>query len=240
MKMKKVTYITTCAHNVGDDFVREGIQYLLECVFGPLQSNYIHKHIPLTTRKELEWFYTLQFSKLIDKIPGVSGSGLARRIDNCLPVFKWSDKIYNCDFLVQSGAPIYWLSKNSSCAKNEWFDPLIRRRWLKMKRRPLFFNIGGGSCQSYFSDGTEFINNERTLNYIREFFDICSLTILRDKLSSKILQIAGRNAPVLPCPSIFARQRYCINPEKPEYIVLNYMPGGGHYDFENRIDTKKR
>ena len=73
----RVTIITTLKHNAGDDFVREGILYLLEQVLGDLQAQLIHKHIPVTARPGLEWYYAKGWSRLLDRVPkplGLRGS----------------------------------------------------------------------------------------------------------------------------------------------------------------------
>src|SRR5690606_34855694 len=41
----KVAFITTINHNVGDDFVRAGIMYLLSRVIAPFEPAFIHKHL---------------------------------------------------------------------------------------------------------------------------------------------------------------------------------------------------
>ncbi len=237
--MLKVSFITTVAHNIGDDFVREGIIYLLEEALGPIQQQLIHKQIPLTARPEWDWFYRSGLLGRFDKIPGISGSGLARRIDTLLPINPRSDKVINCDLLVQSGAPIVWSNADGSCANNDWFDPLIRRRWRNSQDRIPFLNIAGGACQAYCSDGSEFAGAHKILDYLRELYGICALTTVRDELTLKIMRLVGAQPLLLPCPSIFARFRHHVEPQPPSYVVLNYMPGAGHYLLSKDIDVKK-
>jgi hypothetical protein len=228
----RITTITTLNHNVGDDFVREGILYLLRKVIPNAEISNVHKHIPLTTRPEWEWLYTHGVCRWIDRIPRISALGVTRRLDSLLPLNCKTDKILNCELLVQSGAPVYWLHGGASCAGNEWFDPLIRRRWCSVREHVPFISLAGGACQAYNSDGSEFEASIPTLAYIREFFDACRITTLRDPLAAKILSSADRKASVLPCTSIFARIGLGIEPEPPKYIALNYMPMGGHYVYK--------
>jgi hypothetical protein len=150
-----------------------------------------------------------------------------------LPLNERTDKILTCELLVQCGAPVYWLHGSNSCARSEWYEPLIRRRWKLIRERVPFLNLAGGSCQTYQSDGKEFKGSNQALTFIREFFDDCRLTTLRDSLAGEILRMAGREAPILPCPSIFARFRHGIKPQAPKFIALNYMSIGGHYKFSN-------
>jgi hypothetical protein len=229
----RITAITTIGHNVGDDFVREGIFHLLKQAFGSVQATSVHKHLPITARPEWEWVHTSACCRLLARLPGIWRLNLRNRLDRSLPLNERTDKILNCDLLVQCGAPVYWLHGTNSCGNSEWYEPLIRRRWVRVRDRVPLINLAGGSCQTYGSDGAEFEGASETLAFIREFYDSCRLTTLRDVLAGKILKMAGRDAPVLPCTSIFARFALRIEPQAPQYVVLNYMRMGGHYRFSN-------
>jgi hypothetical protein len=147
------------------------------------------------------------------------------------------DRIKVADALIQSGAPIYWCHPNGPhCADNEWFDPLIRKRFLPDRRGRKFLNLAGGSCQTYHSDGSEIDRCPKCVAYIRELFDVCTLTLLRDELARSMLNKAGRDADVLPCTSIFARDRFGLLPQPGEFIVINGMENGGHFTFGQSID----
>ena len=227
----EIAVITTVLHNIGDDFVREGI---LELVQSALEKSgrkiethveLIHKHSPVTNVYGLEGVRSLRLSRIIDPV--------AR-------TFRLPNRIGAADLLIQSGAPIYWCHPNGShCADNEWFDPLVRKRFLRDRRDRKFLNLAGGSCQRYYSDGSELNQCPKCSAYIAEFFDACNLTVLRDELAQKMLNMTGRDAAVLPCTSIFARDQLGIEPEAGEYIVLNFMENGGHFTFGQTIDTEK-
>jgi hypothetical protein len=228
-----ITFITTTNYNVGDDFVRLGIHYLLGKEFGPSKALLIHKHIPLTVRPELEWFYTKGVSNFLDSLPRGRSYFWSRIIDS-LPLNKKTDKIYNCDFLVQSGAPVYWKNAHT----NEWFAPLIKRRYLKVKDKVPFINVGAGSCLPYTSDGSEIIDECACVDYIKELYSLCRVTTARDTLSKNILSRLGLDVPVIPCPSLFARDYYETKQCQPEYIALNFMPHGGHFHLGQKIDSQ--
>jgi hypothetical protein len=216
-------FITTLSHNVGDDFVREGILHLLDTLGVLHHAEFIHKHSPITTVFGLEKMRRLRASRVLEPMARAFGA---------------RDRIAAADVLVQSGAPVYWCHPGGPhCADNEWFDPLIRRRFLPDRRGRPFLNIAGGSCQRYHSDGSEIASCPKCLAYVREFFDACTLTLLRDRLARRMLNLAGRDAEVLPCTSIFARDRLRIAPQAGEFIVINGMEGGGHYDFGQGIDA---
>lgn len=226
-----ISIITTVNHNIGDDFVREGILFLLEQRLGKFNHHLIHKHIPITVRPEWEWFYSSGLSVLLDRLPRGRGLFWSKIIDT-LPIVPKTDKILTCDLLVQSGAPVYWSSANIS----EWFDPLIRKRYLQIADRVPFINIGAGTCQHYDSDGSELISNPPLAAFIRVLHKLCKVTTLRDQLSKKVLNGLGLDAPVIPCPSIFGRDHLEISPQPPEYVAMNFMGVGGHYEFGQQID----
>ncbi|MBC7776944.1 MAG: polysaccharide pyruvyl transferase family protein [Phycisphaerae bacterium] len=219
----KIAIITTVKHNIGDDFVREGILYLLDSIKELSSVELIHKHIPISAVHGLEKIRSYRVSKALDPLARLLGS---------------KNRVNNADVLIQSGAPVYWCHPDGPhCADNEWFDPLIRKRFLPDRRGRKFLNIAGGSCQRYHSDGSEIDSCPACSAYIREFFDACDLTILRDKLAQTMLKKAGREASVLPCTSIFARDRLGLNALNGEYIVLNFMENGGHFTFGQNIDA---
>lgn len=218
-------FITTLEHNVGDDFVREGILHLLDELGVLGRAEFIHKHSPITNVFGFERVRALRLSRYVEPVARLLGA---------------RDRIGAADVLVQSGAPVYWCHPGEShCADNEWFDPLVRRRFLPERRGRAFLNLAGGSCQRYHSDGSEIATCPRCLPYVREFFDACTLTLLRDPLARRMLNHAGRDAEVLPCTSIFARDRLGITPREGEFIVVNGMERGGHYDFGQGIDAAR-
>lgn len=227
--MKNICFITTVNHNVGDDFVREGIIYLFKHKFKDASLNFklIHKHSPITTRYGFEWFRNYRLSKYVDRL---------------LPLSVTRDRVLKADILVQSGAPVYWChpaTNGPHCYGNEWFTPLIKRRYQQKVLKVPFLNLAAGTCQRYDSEGSEFDNCNSCQNYIKELQSLTEVTTVRDKLAKKILSQMGFDAPVIPCPSIFARESLGIEPENPEYVALNYMKGGGHYVFGQKIEFEK-
>lgn len=228
-----VTFITTIDYNVGDDFVREGIKYLIRQIIPDEEITFenIHKHSPITVRHGFEWFKDLKISKFT--FP-------SQKLDVLLPLKITKDKILEADLVIQSGAPVYWCHKDvgSHCSENEWYDVLIRRRFNKNKKSKLL-NIAAGSCQGFKSDGSEFKECSKDIEYIKEFYTTSSLTTVRDKIAMNIVSYAGFNPPVIPCPSIFAIDEYNLKPLEPKYLVMNYMKIGGHYTFGKEIKSNR-
>lgn len=223
----KIALITTIDHNVGDDFVREGIKYLFSSFLPNAKFSSIHKHSPVSVRYGLE--------RLRNRTAG-------KIVDNLLPHSITPDKIRECDILVQCGAPVYWHNKASHCAENEWYESLITKRFCRWNnQKPKFLlNIAAGTCQPYHSSGHEILNCPSCVTYIKEFFDLSTLTTARDILTQELLERLGMHVEKLPCTSIFAPNRFGIVGEKRgRYIVMNYMPSAGHYEFDQNIDARK-
>lgn len=221
----KTSVITTINHNIGDDFVREGILYLLADYIGNDTLKLIHKHSPITAVDGLEKIRSTRISNLLEPLTRNTFFSLRNKIDSS-------------DLILQSGAPIFWCHEESHCGQNEWFNPLIRNRYIKNNQEKKFLNIAGGSCQQYHSNGSEFKHCKICENYIRDLYDIADLTLVRDQLAKDILTSLNLKTEVLPCTSIFARDRLSITPKKGEYIVLNYMKNGGHFTFGQDINSE--
>lgn len=220
--MLKVAMITTVRHNVGDDFVREGVAHVLQAALPgvSLQYELIHKHAPSSVRHGLE---------------AIRRTRVSRWVDAALPLWATPDRVLKADLVIQSGAPVYWCHEGiTHCADNEWYEPLVKRR-LSRRDTP-FLNLGAGTCQRYHSDGSEFIACDKDTRYARELYARSLVTTLRDRLAKTIFDRLGLKAPVIPCPSIFARDSLGVDAREPEYVVLNYMRAGGHSTFGQDID----
>jgi len=235
----RVTIITTLEHNVGDDFVRDGIIFLLGKVLGSMELQFIHKHLPITARPEFTWLRSSGLDDRLDRLSDRFSLRATRRIDAILPLRPSTDRIRTADVLVQSGGPVFWANSDGDCTGTEWWGPLIQRRWIQNEPRRPFLNLAGGTCQRYDSDASEFARLPQVLDHIRRFFDLTALTTVRDDLSVKVLRQAGREGVLLPCTSLFAVDMWNIKPAPGEYVVLNYMPAGGHYIFGQSIDSEQ-
>lgn len=219
----RIAFITTVRHNVGDDFVRDGLKYLLKKALTghALCFESVHKHAPITAR--------VGFGRMRKAKSG-------RALDERLPLTLTRDRIVSADLVVQSGAPVYWCHQavNAHCCDNEWYNPLVRRRLAGTNK---LLNIAGGSCQAYQSDGSEVC--PRCRDYVREFYAACRVTTLRDAVAKRILNDAGHDAPVIPCTSLFAVDEHSIQSAGEDYVAVNFMPKAAHYTFGQAIDQQK-
>lgn len=236
--MKHVCLISTENHNVGDDFVREGILCLLREVLGPFEASVIHKHFPAAARGP--WW--TRMDQATRSLPNrLDWRGRLARLADLLPMNTATDRVLGSDLVVQCGAPVYWKNEWSTCARTEWFAPLIEKRWRRIQDHAPLLNLGAGSCQAWGSDGTEIVADAECHAFIDRFTRWSSLTTVRDALAQRVLHQCGHEVPLLPCPSIFAPGSLGLpDTNAGEYIALNYMPLGGHYDLAGRGDAARQ
>ena len=204
----KVSFITTINTNVGDDFIREGIQYLLGQYYPRFESYFINKH-NLKTLGEAQ-----------------SGEGKPVR-----------DKILDADLIVQAGTPLYWRNTSSSCATAPWIKPLWYDRIAQVYEKQPVLNLGAGSSQYFHSNGSEILEDGQCREFIRDSHRMCRLTIVRDRLASRILTELGLTHTSLPCPSIFVSDNFKTSRTRPEIVAVNYMHKAGHFDYRDEVDA---
>jgi SAM-dependent methyltransferase len=209
----RVCFITTCNKNIGDDFVREGIRSVLDglCEY---RSYFVNKHFPELT--------------CATPLPEDEGPPLA-------------DKILDSDVVVQCGAPVYWNlgpSPGQKCCTAEWIVPLWYERIAKVCHGRPVLNLAAGACQGYFGSAEEVVRDEACARFIRDIHSFCRLTTVRDRMAEEIHFRLGLSVIRQPCASILAWRRRRLPPVERETIALNFMPPGGHYDLEGRVDTR--
>jgi len=226
--MKKVCLISTVNHNVGDDFVRQGILSLLGEVLGEMEIRVMHKHFPATVRGGL-WHRVDAWTRGLSN--RLSWRVRLSRLVDAMPLNPRTDLALSSDLIVQSGAPVYWKNTHSKCSQAEWFEPIVVKRWQRLRERVPLLNLAAGSCQAWGSDGSEIVEAAECRAYIDQLTRCCAVTTVRDALAREIVGQCGHVVPLLPCPSIFAPGAMKVQPKAAEYVALNYMPSGGHYDL---------
>lgn len=211
----RVALITTVGINPGDEWIREGILHFLDRL-GRLKLWLINKH-DLST------------------LTGPDG-----------------DAIRNAELVVQCGTPFYfavpkkalhkpyWSERTSATAG--WIKPIWHDRIAKVWEDVPVLNIAAGSAQLHGSDGREVADDRACRRFITEAHRMCRLTTVRDSVARNILQRLKLEAPLLPCTSIFARDRLAIEPAEPDLVCLNYMPRAGLYlpQQKDQVERWKR
>lgn len=139
----------------------------------------------------------------------------------------------SCDLVIQCGTPILWEGcRNSEWATLIWRDVLAR---LAEGGKPIL-NLGGGACYPV-ERCPETLMGHPDETFIRLMLRTASATTVRDRIAKKLLNSLGYSTSHLCCPAILAAQTFVTPSEPTRRVLINYMRGGGHYDWDQTIDA---
>src|SRR5690242_16652066 len=165
----RVGLITTLGTNIGDDFVREGIQMILTHALEGTRIDAIavNKHKPLTVYPR---WHPIQLAGLASVLP--RGAGRAYRSVEAFFSHARNSRFESCDLIVQCGTPVAW----HDCSSCEWATPLWDHVIGPLSRSGVpVFNLGAGSCYPW----ERRLNcklNQRDANYLGSILGCCALT----------------------------------------------------------------
>jgi hypothetical protein len=228
----KLGLLTTLNTNIGDDFIREG---LLRCIrsIAPeakLDLVVINKHEPqaiyprwhpirwLDKKRAKPRWLTKPFRLLAGHfLPPLGGT-----------VFD------DCNLLIQCGTPVLW----PGCRDGEWAQLIWRDVFARLARtgKPLL-NLGGGACYP-MEHLPETLQGDPDEAFARLMLDSARLTTVRDKLACRLFTSVGGRVQQHCCPALLAAQAHVVPSPPTRKVLINYMAGGGHYDWGQGIDAK--
>lgn len=225
----KVAFITTVDRNPGDAFIRAGIEYLIQQLVPYYESIYIDKH-------------DYQFQP-----PSI---GIARSLINkfrrpgSLSHPAQQHRIRDADLVIQAGAPFYYIVPDqngsyeaaSSSITTNWIGEVWLKDLLGEHNNPPLLNMAVGTCQPFASDASEFRHSPALIEFIKNTVKRSALTTVREKVAARLLESCGLETNCLPCTAVFAADRHRIYPEPGQFVCLNYMHGGAHYDLGQTLD----
>lgn len=224
----KIGLITTLSTNIGDDLIRRGICELLSTVFKHQRLEFVcvNKHKPFTV---YPFWHPIHFREIAGILPvwREQSRSLAETIFTRIGFSRFD----NCDLIVQCGAPVFW----PKCSRNEWAKPLWHDVVGRLYEKIPVLNLAAGSCYPWEQQNEAFALPD-DVQYIMAILNYCRLTTVRDRLAHAITVSLDNSAPLLPCSAFLAgRHRRSMFAES-NYILINYMPGGGHYEWKQGID----
>lgn len=223
----KIGLITTINTNIGDDFIREGILNALKHAKPDSQFHFIliNKHNPWDLYPK---WHPIKWSKFISKKRHLFSKVISR-----LSSWTGCSILDDCDMIIQCGAPVYWYG----CNKAEWAEIFWNGIASRLRQKIHILNLAAGSCYPWESIPNS-VSCKKDSKYMKSLFDICGKTIVRDSKSFQLLQSLGCSPIKLPCSAFLASLPYNALKHTDEYIFINYMPGGGHFDFNQGIDAE--
>lgn len=219
-KSYAVTFMTTVDVNVGDEFIREGVRAALDASGLSYRLHLVNKHDADSVSRPYR--------------------------DECGIL---GDKYFDTEIFIQTGAPVYWRLEDgrSTSLTSDWHQWLWEQRILSSDaRRPLFLNLGAGSCMPWGDDGASFLSTPACVDFVKRAGARAALTTVRDPLADAMLSKIGVSHQGVVCPAFLAGARH--GPARPPsgHIGINLMQRGAHFstreDFSHdawKIDCEK-
>jgi len=220
--------ITTLNTNIGDDLIREGICLVLREVFKGQEIEFVpvNKHQPLTVYPD---WHPIQFAKITRYLP--RGRSLAGRLIELLASVLRLSRFDTCDLVVQCGAPVLW----PGCHRCEWVEPLWHHVVGRLSQRIPVLNLAAGSCYPWERQPTQ-ITDPKDAQYLQAILDYCRLTTVRDSLAQYLCASLGTQTPLIPCSAFLSAGDHVGSMQDNGVVLINYMSGGGHYEWNQGID----
>ncbi|RLA94640.1 MAG: hypothetical protein DRG83_19495 [Deltaproteobacteria bacterium] len=222
----RIGLITTIGTNIGDDFIREGLCLVLSEVFKGQQLKFVmvNKHQPFMVYPR---WHPIHWPQMLPR----GRNGAKRIIAKLLSGFGLS-LFDSCDLIVQCGAPVVW----AGCSRCEWAEPLWYQVVGRLSQKGVpVLNLGAGSCYLWEKPPRR-VNDERDALYLKKILGYCRITTVRDKVAQRLFESLGQSCPLIPCPALLAGRPFINRPTDEDFVVINYMEKGGHYDWGQNID----
>lgn len=228
MPAMKIGLITTIDTNIGDDFIREGICRVLAEVFKGQKIEFVsvNKHKPYTVYPA---WHPIHLGDIADRLP--VGRNFVRQSADYLFSKMGFSRFDDCDLIVQCGAPVFW----PNCHANEWAKPVWHEVVGRLYKRIPVLNLAAGSCYPWERQPAT-INDSNDARYLKAILSYCRLTTVRDTLSVILCESLGTQVPLIPCSASLASGTLRGGVKSDGIVLINYMSGGGHYDWEQGID----
>lgn len=219
--------ITTLSTNLGDDIVRSGIVNCLRRASPGTRFDLIlvNKHRPMQA------YPPWHPARIADKLP--CGKATAANMASVVLHHFGRHCFRDCDLIIYCGSPIMW----NGCAKVEWAIPLWKHIVMPMSNDIPVLNLASGSCYPWESlPATLAPGKDR--DFLESVFSACDINVVRDTLAHDLAQPFRMQRPVeaLPCSALLWHEGPSRRNGSADTIFLNYMEGGGHFDFDQGIE----
>lgn len=227
----RVGLLTTLGSNIGDDFIRDGLVLAIQLAAPdrPLICEAVNKHEPHTVYPP---WHPIRLG-YADGFRARRNTGPIRRMaERWLPPFGLS-RFDSCDVVLQCGTPVIW----EDCRRSEWARLIWRDVLARLARSGTpILNLGGGACYPWERRPTTLIGNPDE-EFIRVMLSAARVTTARDRLAQALFASLGHETQTLCCPAMLAAQSHSQPTAPTRKVLINFMRGGGHYDWGQGIDN---
>lgn len=235
MRTVRIGLITTINTNIGDDFIRDGIEQLLRHIYPGIDLRFlaINKHKPFTV---YPGWHPLRWLQALDHLPRGERAAATVRTHASEALYRFGgSRFERMDFIVHCGAPVMW----PGCHLSVWASALWDQVVAPLSDRIAVLNLAAGSAFPWL-DQPEAIADPNDADFLRRVIDSCRVMIARDELVTRLAQSLGASVPTMPCSAFLVGRRFATPPADGDGLVLfNYMPGGGHWSWGQAIDEER-
>lgn len=224
-----VGFITTVNTNIGDEFIRRGIENLIKSILEEynytINSIVVHKHNPYSIIRK----YSIL--GLLYRLPNFpQKNSLVKYLES---KFAGRQSVFSkVDIIIQSGAPVIWPNASENC---EW-------KWLiwdcvlsQLSDKITILNLAAGACFPFI--GSNEFSNSSDKEYVFKMGKLAKLTIVRDKLAEKLFKSVDIDVYRTTCAAFFVNKSLEKHPRGNKFFI-NYMEGGGHFEYNQKIDIE--
>jgi hypothetical protein len=223
-----ITLISTKATNIGDDLIRRGVQRLLVDALPGADINWtvVNKHQPWTV-----YLKSALASTAIERLPRgkrrLTGAlGRVSRVSGAPTAFS------DADLIVQCGTPVMWHGSGTS----EWQEPIWNEALGRPGRAPVM-NLSGGSCYPWTAPRPIALDPADKAG-IAMMLRRSDMFTARDNIAKEICESLGAACAVFSCAAVHSGGGVpAAEAEGP--LLLNVMPRGGHFDWNQRLDPSR-
>lgn len=220
----RIGLITTEATNIGDDLIRLGIVRSLRNAFGPVELAVLNKHDPLTVYPAGHPVRVARVLPIAKRL----GGNVAARI-----AAPFGHSIFDdCEMIIQCGGPVLW----PDCRRNEWAHPLWYGVLNRLEKCVPILNLAAGACYPWERQPSSLVSS-RDRAYLSQVGRTCRLTTVRDKLAQDLMASIGISSLLIPCAALLSAATVPKRrPQENGHVLISYMLGAGHYDWDQSID----
>lgn len=223
----RIGLITTLNTNLGDDLIRRGICLVLREIYRGHEIEFVpvNKHQPLTVYPAWHPIHLVNLTRYLPR----GRYRLGRFIDR-FALKLGRSRFDTCNLIVQCGAPVLW----PGCHRCEWAEPLWHQVVGRLSQRIPVLNLAAGSCYPWERQPTR-LTDPNDVEYLQAILGYCRLTTARDSLAQHLCASLGTQTPLIPC-SAFLAAGEMVGGQDDGMVLINYMRGGGHYDWNQGVD----
>jgi polysaccharide pyruvyl transferase WcaK-like protein len=225
----RIGLVTTLQTNIGDDLIRDGICALLRRAVATQELAFVpvNKHRPATVFPAGHPLRLAHAARLLN----LRKMG---RLTKRYSVLSQCSLFDRCDMVVQCGTPVLW----PGCSRSEWADLLWLGVLNRLHQRIRILNLAAGSCYPW-ERKPDLVDNQDDQAFLKAILRLSHLTTARDRLAVHLLSHLGYQVPRLPCTAFLAADGRDVPRGPGEVVLINYMAGGGHYDWDQHIDATR-